>query len=391
MARKASKPKTPKLRLDRDEACRLIRSLWNGEGNVLVNREWVDKIERLSQMCVDTLGKTHIAMLGTAILAKALAPEVDLYAFKPNHARDFPNAYSARSLCHGVLVLLAAELRFHLGATGREPLNNQPYFRMKRLDDGTPIHSRSRAAFEYMMSLIKELSSINSQVTLAGILLAFLQVRANYQPKYAAIEGKRSISREQLIQTIDTFVRDNSDNGKRAQAVVAGLFDVFAGPENVESGKINDPSRHYPGDVCVRAPPVEDAVEPEVWIKALEVRDKPVSMSEVMIFGNRCADLGVREAAVVMIGVQQQPIDEQALMKWSAEAGLGLTLFRDWSSLVSQVLYWCDAPTPAAAVQALGFIYQRLIDIEASAEALALWERLTFIDAAEGKGMIGSK
>jgi len=358
-----------------DEARKLVRSLWNGEGNVLANQQWVEKIERLSQMCVDTLGKTHIAMLGTAILAKAIAPEVDLYAFKPKHSKGVPNAYSARSLCHGVLVRLAAELRFHLGATGREPLNNQPYFRMKRLDDGTPVHARSLAAFEYMMSLIKELSSINSQVALAGILLAFLQVRAKYQPKYAALEGTRSISREQLVQTIDAFVRDNSENGKRAQAVVAGLFDVFAGPENVESGKINDPSRDYPGDVCVRAPPVEGA-EKEVWVKSVEVRDKPVNMSDIMIFGNRCADLGVREAAVVMVG-SQPPTDEMALAKWSAEAGLGLTLFRDWGSLVSQVLYWSETPTPVAAVQALGFIHQRLVDIEASAEGLALWERLT--------------
>jgi hypothetical protein len=44
-------------------------------------------------------------------------------------------------LCHSVLVPLSAELGFSLGVTGREPLNNQPYFRMTRLDDGTPVHA----------------------------------------------------------------------------------------------------------------------------------------------------------------------------------------------------------------------------------------------------------
>ena len=52
---------------------------------------------------------------------------------------------------------------------------------------------------------------------------------------------------------IQALVEDASENGRRAQAVVAGLMDAFAGAERVESGRVNDPSRRHPGDVCVRA------------------------------------------------------------------------------------------------------------------------------------------
>jgi hypothetical protein len=96
-----------------------------------LSTEWVDKVETLSQFCEKGVSKTHIAFLGTAMLAKCINMKADLLAIKPNHSKDNPYAFSARSLCHSVLVPLAAEIGFSLGVSGREPLNNQPYFRMK--------------------------------------------------------------------------------------------------------------------------------------------------------------------------------------------------------------------------------------------------------------------
>ena len=122
-----------------------------------VDPEWSAKVERLSRLCEEGVSKTHIAFLGTVLLAKALDRNADLYAIKPKLAKGNDNAFSARSLCHGVLVPLAAELGISLGVTGREPLNNQPYFRMTRLGDATPVHGGGRAAFNYMLKLVEEL------------------------------------------------------------------------------------------------------------------------------------------------------------------------------------------------------------------------------------------
>jgi hypothetical protein len=98
------------------------------------------KVEHLSQLCEQKgASKTHIAFLGTAMLAKAVDQQADLFAVKPEHAQGNANAFSARSLAEKVLVPVAAEFGVSLGVTGREPLNNQPYFRMTRLDDGTPV------------------------------------------------------------------------------------------------------------------------------------------------------------------------------------------------------------------------------------------------------------
>ena len=223
------------MKLDKVRAAEILREqaahLTSNKGD----EAWIAKVERLSQLCQDGLSKTHIAFLGTAMLAKALDLRADLFAIKPNHAKDNENAFSARTLCHSVLVPLAAELGISLGVTGREPLNNQPYFRMTRLGDGTPVHGGGRAAFDYMLELVHELETLKTETGALGTLRAYIGVRMKYQPRYAVREGTTQITPESLTTTIREFVRLNSEHGKRAQAIVAGLLDVFATPADAST------------------------------------------------------------------------------------------------------------------------------------------------------------
>lgn len=359
------------MKINKDNAKAMLRAQAAAISDTSVDAAWRQKVERLSQLCQEGVSKTHIAFLGTVLLAKSLDRNADLYAIKPKLAKDNANAFSARTLCHSVLVPLAAELGINLGVTGREPLNNQPYFRMTRLGDETPVHGGGRAAFDYMLGLVKELQAAPTEE--AGIqgLRAYIAVRRAYQPRYAVAEGDVMVSPEQLTAAIAAFVREDSEGGKRAQAVVAGLLDVFAGDGRVESGRINDPSRKYPGDVCVRT-----AEDPEIFEKAIEVRDKPVHLSDIQIFGKKCIDMGVREAAVVMASDRQQPIDRAALGAWAAGFGLGLTLFAGWDNFVDQVLFWSELPKPDAAVQAAICIETRLLGVEASPASVQRWQTL---------------
>jgi len=268
------------IQLDKIQAEKLIRDQSALSGEDAGDPQWLEKVEHLSLLCEQGISKTHIAFLGTVMLAKALDQNADLFSIKPRHAkgRDRDRSFSARTLCHGVLVPLAAELGISLGVTGREPLNNQPYFRMTRLDDGTPVHAGGRKAFDYMVGLVRELQKIKDRKIAVNALRAFISVRRRAQPRYTHLEGETAISPERLADTIVEFVRQDSEGGKRAQAVAAGLLDVFVGKGRVLAGRVNDPSRKYPGDVCVRS---ED--NQEVLVKAFEVRDKPVSLSLIHI------------------------------------------------------------------------------------------------------------
>jgi hypothetical protein len=269
------------------------------------------------------------------------------------------------------LVPLAAELGIHLGVTGRQPLNNQPYFRINRLGDNTSVRKGgAKAAFDYAVELVHLLQALTDTAEARRALRAFIAVRRRFQPRYALGDGALTVTPESLVTCIATLVGENSEGGKRAQAVVAGLFDIFAGDDRVESGRINDPSRKYPGDVCI------GSLE-EGWEKAVEVRDKPVSTSDVQIFGKKCVDMGVREAAVVMASPRQPRLDDASLAAWAAGYGIGLTLFYGWPTFVDQALFWAPPSKPEAALEAVERIEARLIAVEASPEAVAHWQSLT--------------
>jgi hypothetical protein len=293
---------------------------------------------------------------------------------KPKHAGGNPRAYSARGLCHAVLVPLAAELRFSLGVSGREPLNNQPYFRMTRLGDNTPIRETGRPAFNHLKKLVDELSAMREERQAREALRAFIAVRRGYQRTYAPDDGEVSITPAGLVDAIARLVAAASEGGRRAQAAAAGLLDVFAGPDRVETARINDPSRHHPGDVAVRF-----AEEAAGWEKVFEVRDKPVSASDVMIFGRACVDKQVPEAAVVMVAADQPPLNREELSAWACGFGLGLTLFFGWRDFTEQVLFWSGQPQQAAARAAVECIGQRLREVEVSDGAVELWQSLTRI------------
>ncbi|MCC6981416.1 MAG: restriction endonuclease, SacI family [Candidatus Melainabacteria bacterium] len=357
------------MKIDKDAAATIIRH--EAKSSKPPDPKWVKKVEKLSQLCAEGVSCTHIAFLGTSILAKSVSRNADLFAIKPDHEPDNPNSYSARSLCHGVLVPLSAELGFNIGVTGREPLNNQPYFRMTRLGDDTPVHRGARAAFDYMVSLIQELDKLKNENDARKALRAFIAVRSKHQPRYSDYDEKAVLTPDRLVAVITAFVKENSEGGRRAQAIVAGLLDVFAGTDRVDSGRINDPSRHYPGDVCIRS-----AVNKDAWEKAFEVRDKPVSENDVHIFGKKCVDMGVREVSVVMVSEKQQRLNEQALTDWAYGFGIGMTLFHGWSEFVNQVLFWSSEAKPLAANQVLRLIHERLVSVEASPESVSRWQTL---------------
>ena len=366
------------IRFDKDEAAALVRGAAADADAGQLDPRWLAKVARLSRLCEAGGSRTHIAFLGTAMLAKALRLDVDLLAIKPSKDRENPGAYSARNLCHQVLVPLAVDLGVSLGVTGREPLNNQPYFRIARLGDDTPVRQSGRAAFDHMRNLVNELQGLRAKEEARAALAAFIAERRQHQARYVLPAGETPISPEELSEAVRSLVREGAEGGRLAQAVVAGLMDTFASPERVESGRVNDPSRRHPGDVCVRAVDAAD-----VWEKAFEIRDKPVSMSDVQIFGNKCVSMGVREAAVVAVADGQTPLDRGRLAEWSRDLGIGMTLFEGWESIIDQVLFWTGDPKPAAARRAVGRIHERLIAVEASPGAVDRWARLTGRGAVE--------
>lgn len=338
--------------------------------------EWVAKVEHLSNLVQFRVSMTCIAMLGTAMLAKALHPNVNLFWFKPTHvsAADRARSYSARTLCHTVLVPLSAEYGFSLGVSGREPLNNQPYFRMETLDDGTPVNAAAQSAFDYMMALVRDVQEL-CDTDARTALTAFISVRRRYVTEYS-IGGEIAISTPaQVVEAINEFMLLGSAGGSHAQAAAAGVMDAAFDPDRVESGRINDPSRHYPGDVCIWIDANRERVS-----KAIEVRDKPVTASDIHIFARRCQSENVHDCAVLMASPTQAHLDLPALTLWADALGINLKLWLGWDAFVRDAMFWSALGTTDAATLIVPYVRNRLIEAEVSKDALKNWDALTCKD-----------
>src|SRR5688572_12931091 len=118
--------------------------------------EWLERARKVGR----APSKTFVAMLGTALLAKATDPRVDPFSLK---TRRFRNSYSARSLCKDVLVPCAVDAGVHLGTTGREPLNNQPFFRHERVGPDMHVRPAVRPHLDYLCSTLQALAGLDQQ------------------------------------------------------------------------------------------------------------------------------------------------------------------------------------------------------------------------------------
>lgn len=364
------------MKIDEGQAVALLREAAAAvDAGKAVNRKWRERIERFSQLCEASGIKTHVAFLGTAILARAVTREADLFACKPELAPDNPRAYSARTLSEDVLVPWSATLALSIGATGRQPLNNQPYFRMTRLDDGTPLQRRSEEPFQFMLELVRILQDAHEGEA-RDALRAFVAVRRTYQRSYDAATDDTAITPVALLAMLREFGA-KSEGGKRAQAAVAGVLDVVY-PGRVESGRINDPSRRDPGDVRVRS-----SVDGGGWEKAIEVRDKPVSLSDVAVFARECTEKGAQDASVVMVARAQTVIAIADVDELASRYGVSVTLFFGWAEFLGQALYWAGPHKGKAAELAAACVRERLIAIEVDPRSVSEWDALM---AAHGTG-----
>ncbi len=242
------------------------------------------------------------------------------------------------------------------------------------LGDSTPVRGKARLAFDYMVGLVDELQK-SSPENARRALRAFIFIRRRYQRSYGDSLTRSSISPEKLVRAIERLVSNNSEGGRRAQAVVAGLLDVVEGTGRIESGRVNDPSRHYPGDVAVLSIKSQEN-DIMTYEKAFEVRDKPVRFSDVTLFGRTCMERGVREAAMVLIAERQASLNMHEVHEWSATIGVSMTLFMSWKEFAEQCLFWAPSAKPDAALLAVDRIRGRLIEVEASPTAVEMWEAL---------------
>lgn len=344
--------------------------------------DWSRSVRKFSELCAERNLKSYIAVLGNALLAKASNPRIDAYSLKAGD--ESGGAYDARRSAEKVLVPASQEHRFSLGATGPQPLNNQPFFRSYRITREMRVRGHARDVLDELLKLLHEIQQYRSEEATRA-LAAFVDVRREYVPKYSPRQGTLAISSaDELAAAIHSLVAEKSEGGGRAQAAAGGLLDALFSPERVRVGKRNEPDREAPGDICIRAEvetehsyQIQDRDHAPDFTRAFEVRDKNVPPHAVLAFVEKVAQARIGRAALIAVAPNQEPLDVTRLSHRARESGVDLQIFIGWELLVDFIVFASIGREARTLESAVASIHNRLISLEVSEQAVREWDRLT--------------
>jgi hypothetical protein len=292
-------------------------------------RDWLEVTTRLGQ----ARSKTFVAMLGTALLARATSDEVDPLCLKDS-ATPSPGLkpYSARGLATNVLVPCSVRHGVHLGVTGREPLNNQPFYAEERVHKGLPTRPADRADLGVLvdaLDLVARMPSAEAQRALAAFVRIRREAAVALQPSIAV--GPEARTLPELIAITAEFVNGDAEGGRRGQAMVAAALDIAF--DEVMTGRVNDPSRRGPGDVRVYR-------KGDLRL-AVEVKQREASETDVLLFAQAIAEWRLAGGIFVALSDRQSRLNEDTIRRTAVGSyGVGIDILTGVAEVVSAVASW---------------------------------------------------
>ncbi len=319
--------------------------------------EWIECVREVAAEPY----KTFTPFLGTALLAKSVDPKLDPLSIKEDYG---DRAYSARGLAHRVLVPRLIEEHIDIRNRGPEPLNNQPFFRYNHVDEIERV--KHPASLERLKTILRKVDALDEVGALLA-LAAFVRQRleATTLTVIPVIDDAID-SLDCLVAAMGTFLNEDTEEGKRAQALVAAVMDCAF--REVRTARINDPSRHYPGDVV--------ALDGDAVILSVEVRAKPVSAAEVTRFARECALAGITRCIVAAFAPGQARLDEDSLASAALACGTVLRIHYSAEALLYSGLSWLDGDISPVVESLPARILDRLDGLEARIDSLNRWAEL---------------
>lgn len=349
------------IRIDNLEAKRRLQEAADWAASDLpVSVFWYEATEHAFRM----QSKTYVAALGTALLARSVDDRVDPLSIKSSYS---DSSYSLRTLAHSVLVPSAKEMKFSLRVTGREPINNQPFFRYDHMDLIDRV--RNISEHQHFVDNLRTLSLENRSSAIEGLASFLRYAFLAHGETYRAFAAPANyISFNSVLSIIRIYTsRAALERPKRLQALVAAVLDV--GNRNILTRKLNDPSRDFPGDIHLL-----DCGVPQL---AVEVRGKPVTATEIAGFVQACRMHDISKACVVIDSFDHSKLDISTLIQMSAHTdGVSLTVFENIVDFFVYILNTSSMSQTSAIETFLTAAEVRLREMEVDVSSLAEWSDL---------------
>jgi hypothetical protein len=349
------------LRIDRKLAeKRFAEALKLARSTTRLPKEWLERTRRVGE----AKSMTFTPALGTALLAKATDRRVDAFSLREGEGHK---SYSARNLAKEVFVPQCVKAGVNVRTTGAEPLNNQPFFHSEKIGPDIHVRENAREDLEYLCECLEKADFLENEAAVQA-LAAFLRARLQVSVRPIEITiGSRKVSPAELGKLLDDFADQDADGGKVGQALGAALLDLVF--DDVRTKRVNDPGVKWPGDVGVFAE--------GVLVQSVEVKQKPMSDSEVLQFAARLAQSGIRRGMVLALNQGAVGLAIPELKAKAAELyGVELGIFTRPSEVLEEAIRWSerDAPKTLEALPVRGL--ERLQQIEASSARCKAWADL---------------
>ena len=354
------------IRLSKDQALRILIRAHSmaADPSVELPEHWADVTRQIG----DSPSRTFVAGLGAALLAKATDDRVDPLSIKAAYS---DRAFSLRTLCHGVLVPHSrkADPPYHLGVTGREPLNNQPYFRYDHLDQ---VERVIRSSLPYLAILKRELRSADAmnRDQACEALAAFLRERILEHQMIQEAEKREVTAARQLSvlhRALSSFLREGKlERPIRLQATVAGIVACVSDDEP-SLQRLNDPSRRAPGDVHV------PATNPHF---AAEVRGKSVPQHEAEEFVRSCGRAGIGIAWLVILSRDHKPLDRNSLLDLGLEVDVLPVVLESIDEILTASIGVPSQELDSVLTQVGSIVMKALRSLEVRSESIDEWRQL---------------
>lgn len=336
----------------------LSRALELARSDEDLPREWLQRTAEVAR----AKSKTYTPVLGTALLAKATDDRVSALALKEGAGH---NAYNARGVGHEVLVPRCVHEGISLRTTGREPLNNQPFFRYDRIHTGMSVASGREGELSHLVDTLEAADFLRGEDARRA-LAAFLRTRLqdpDSEPLPPVHETDRSV--EELLTAAIAHASRNPEGGRRGQALIAAALDLISG--DVETARVNDPSRDEPADITA-------GTGDGRWLH--EVKQRPITEAEVRQLVDRVAERALTKLTMQVVGTELRDVDVDGLRTYADRQGVLLEVRDDTLGFLRGVLLACDEPAHDASLRLANRYTTRMIELECDASSISTWRRL---------------
>lgn len=323
-------------------------------------QKWLERARAVSH----TGYKTFTPLLGTALLAKATNKQIDALSLKE---RSGFKGYNARSVAERVLWPRCVEEGIDLRSTSANPLNSSTVLRRDQISRDLETRSdQERQDVNILCDVLEAVDFLDTWEERLQALAAFLRVRIQETDEPQAVDlGQHALSVWQLSQVADDFINSDTEGGRRGQALLAATLElVFPG---VVGAGINDPDRHFPGDVGA-------LTADEKLILAAEAKQKPVTAPTVLMFARRLADAAIGKGIYAALAPNQ---DRKALATVTTTAAeryaVTLHVFTSVGSLMTAAFLWSNKGLKECLSDWPDLFQQRLMTVGAQQTTIEEW------------------